>query len=305
MRIAVTTPTGNVGHHLTRMLIRAGTRPLLLTRHPEHLPETLAPYVDVARADSRDPDQVVAATRGVDAIYWVDPPAESAKPLADYARATAAIAMSVTQNGIARVVFQSSVGAEKRHGAGEIDGLAATEVALDGLGIGVAHLRCGYFFTNLLLDVESLKAGTIQTVLPLDASMSWVAPRDIAEVAAMALLNRDWEARRVQAVHGPEDLTWSQVAKILTDELGCDIVVDCVAEEEMYQQYLAAGMTTAMADAVMGMSTGLRDDFVPEQQRSVVTTTPTTLRAWVCEELRPAIHGRTMSDSCRDDSGGR
>ncbi|GAA4015936.1 NAD(P)H-binding protein [Streptomyces marokkonensis] len=289
MRIAVTTPTGNVGHHLTRMLVRAGVRPLLLTRRPERLPETLAQHVDVARADSRDPDQVVAVTRGVDAIYWVDPPAESADPLADYARATDAIAMAVTQNGIVRVVFQSSVGAEKRHGAGEIDGLAATEVALDGLDTGVTHLRCGYFFTNLLFDIESLKVGRIQTVLPLDASMSWVAPRDIAEVAAMALLNRDWEGRRVQAVHGPEDLTWSQVAEILTDELGRDVVVDRVADAEMYQQYLAVGMPTAMADAVLGMSTGLRDDFVPEQQRSVVTTTPTTLRAWVRDQLLPVV----------------
>ena len=289
MRIAVTTPTGNVGHHLTRMLVRAGVRPLLLARRPEQLPETLAPHVDVARADSRDSDQVVAATRGVDAVYWVDPPAESADPLADHARATEAIATAVRRNGLARVVFQSSVGAEKRHGAGEIDGLAATEVALDGLGADVTHLRCGYFFTNLLYDIESVRAGSLQTVLPLDASMSWVAPRDIAEVAALTLLNRDWGGRRVQAVHGPEDLSWSQVAEILTAELGREVVVDRVTDEDLHQQYLAVGMPPAMADALLGMSTGLRDDFVPEQQRSVLTTTPTTLRAWVRDELAPAV----------------
>lgn len=50
---------------------------------------------------------------------------------------------AVTANRIGRVVFQSSVGAEKRHGVGEIDGLAATEVALDGLDVDVTHLRCG------------------------------------------------------------------------------------------------------------------------------------------------------------------
>ena len=289
MRIAVTTPDGNVGHHLTRMLVRAGVRPLLLARHPEQLPEALAPHVDVARADSRDPEQVVAATRGVDAVYWVDPPAESADPLADHARATDAIATAVRRNRLARVVFQSSVGAEKRHGAGEIDGLAATEVALDGLGTDVTHLRCGYFFTNLLYDIESVRAGRLQTVLPLDAPMSWVAPRDIAEVAALTLLNGDWGGRRVQAVHGPEDLSWSQVAEILTAELGREVVVDRVADEDLYQQYLAVGMPTAMADAVLGMSTGLREDFVPEQQRSVLTTTPTTLRAWVRDQLAPAL----------------
>lgn len=285
MRIAVTTPNGNVGHHLTRMLVRSGIRPLLLTRHPEQIAQELIPYVDVARADSQDADEVVDATRGVNAIYWVDPSVMSDDPLADYARATEALVRAVAENGIGRVVFQSSVGAEKRHGAGEIDGLAATEVALDGLDIDVTHLRCGYFFTNLLLDVESLKSGTLQAVLPIDAPMAWVAPRDIAEVAALTLLNSEWTGHRVQAVHGPEDLSWSQVAGILTQELGRDVTVERIPDEEMRQQYVDAGMPVAMADAVLGMSTGLRDDFAPEQERSVVTTTPTTLRASVREEF--------------------
>lgn len=285
MRIAVTTPYGNVGHHLTRMLVRAGIRPLLLTRHPERIAEELIPHIDVARADSQNAEEVAAATRGVDAIYWVDPSAMSDDPLADYARATGALVRAIVENGIGRVVFQSSVGAEKRHGAGEIDGLAATEVALDGLDIDVTHLRCGYFFTNLLLDVESLRAGRLTTVLPLDTSMAWVAPRDIAEVAALTLVNSEWTGRRVQAVHGPEDLSWSQVAEILTQELGRDVVVERITDESMRQGLLAAGMPEAMADAVLGMSTGLRDGFVPEQERSVVTTTPTGLRGWVRDEL--------------------
>jgi len=285
MRIAVTTPNGNVGQHLTRMLVRAGIRPLLLTRHPERLSEELMPYVDVARADSLNAAEIIDATRGVDALYWVDPSVMSEDPLADYARATEALVRAVVANDIRRVVFQSSVGAEKRHGAGEIDGLAATEVALDALGIDVTHLRCGYFFSNLLLDPESLKAGRVQTVLPLDATMPWVAPRDIAEVAALTLLSREWKGRRVQAVHGPEDLSWSQVAEILTRELGHEVVAERVPVDEMRRQYLEVGMPEAMADAVLGMSTGLSDGFVPEQERSVVTTTPTTLRAWVRDEL--------------------
>lgn len=289
MRIAVTTPDGNVGHHLTRMLVRAGIRPLLLTRHPENTPPDLAELVDLARADSREPDEVVAATRGVDALYWVDPSVLSADPLADYARATDAVTAAVTRNDIGRVVFQSSVGAERRHGAGEIDGLAATEMALDALGIDVTHLRCGYFFTNLLFDLESIRGGVIRTVLPPDAPMSWVAPRDIAEVAAMTLLNSAWAGRRVQAIHGPADLSWSQVTHVLTEELGHEIDVERIADEVMRDQYLDAGMPPAMADAVLGMSTGLRDEFIPEQPRSPVSSTPTTLRSWVRDELIPAL----------------
>ena len=56
---------------------------------------------------------------------------------------TASVARAVAENAIPRTVFQSSVGAELRHGAGEIDGLAGTEVALDALDVSVVHLRCG------------------------------------------------------------------------------------------------------------------------------------------------------------------
>ncbi|MFJ4223685.1 NAD(P)H-binding protein [Microbacterium sp. NPDC089695] len=289
MRIAITTPNGNVGRHLVRMLVRAGIRPLLLTRRPQSIAPELLAFVDVAEADSQDAAQVVAATRGVDAIHWVDPSVMSDDPLADYARATDALVAAVTENGIGRVVFQSSIGAEKRHGVGEIDGLAATEVALDALDIDVTHLRCGYFFSNLLFDLESLRAGRIATVLPLDAPMAWVAPRDIAEVAALTLLDQEWTGRRVQAVHGPEDLSWTEVAAILTDELRREIVAVRISDDEMRQGLLTAGMPEAMADAVLGMSTGLREGFVPEQPRTVATTTPTGLRGWVREELVPAM----------------
>jgi len=61
MRIAVTTPTGNVGTHLTGMMIRAGVRPLLLARTPSKIPMDLLTHVDVVEADSTDPEQVVKA----------------------------------------------------------------------------------------------------------------------------------------------------------------------------------------------------------------------------------------------------
>jgi len=289
MRVAVTTPNGQVGRHLTRALVRGGVRPLLVARDAERVPRDLRDHVELVEADSRDARQVAAATRAVDALYWVDPPSAGADPLADYARATEAVVAAVRENEIGRVVFQSSVGAEKRHGAGEIDGLAGTETALDRLGADVTHLRCGYFFTNLLPQLEAIRAGTLRVALPLDAPMAWVAPRDIAEVAAIALLDGGWSGRRVHAVHGPADLTWAEVAEILTTELGRDVAVERISDEAMYEEYLAAGMSPGLATAMLGMSTGLRDGFVPEQPRTVATTTPTTLAAWVREELRPAL----------------
>ncbi|MFJ3224704.1 NAD(P)H-binding protein [Streptomyces sp. NPDC086783] len=286
MQIAVTTPTGNVGRHVVAMLVRAGVRPRVLVRDPGRLAPDLRREVDAVQVDQHDAGAVAAATHDVDALYWVDPTPGGEDPLADHARATTAVVRAVAENRIGRVVFQSSVGAEKRQGAGEIDGLAQTEVALDGLGVDVTHLRCGYFFTNLELQLDALRAGCLQVILPLDQPMPWVAPRDIAEVAVTRLLSTDWTGRHVQAVHGPGDLTWREVAEILTEATGRRIGVERITDDAMRAQLGQAGLGDKAVEAIVGMSTGLREDFVPEQLRSVRTTTPTTLAAWAYERLR-------------------
>ena len=157
------------------------------------------------------------------------------------------------------------MGAEKRHGVGEIDSLAATEIALDATSADDTHLRCGYFFTNLLMDLDSICSGTLHTVLPLDFPFAWVAPRDIAEIAAMALLNTSWQGRRVQAIHGPEDLTWNHIAAVLTNALNSPVAAEHVDDSSMLQNYFDMGLPPATANRLLGMSTGIRDDFTPEQ----------------------------------------
>lgn len=289
MQIAVTTPTGNVGRHVVPMLVRAGVRPRVLVRDPRRLSDDVAGEVDAVAVDQYDEAAVVAATRDVDALFWVDPTTGGADPLADYARATAAVTAAVTANGIGRVVFQSSVGAEKRHGAGEIDGLAATEEALDATGVDVTHLRCGFFFTNLELQLDALRAGTVPVVLPLDAPLAWVAPRDIAEVAVTRLLSTSWSGRCVQAVHGPTDLTWPQALAIVSDATGHPVTAARIPDDDMRALLAGSGMGDGLVEAVLGMSTGLRDGFVPEQPRTVRTTTPTTLASWAHDVLRPLL----------------
>jgi uncharacterized protein YbjT (DUF2867 family) len=289
VRITVTTPTGNVGRHVVEMLVRAGVRPTVLARDPARIDPAVLERVDAVPVDQRDTDAVVAATKGTDALFWVDPPTFADDPSADYALATDAVARAVSENQISRTVFQSSIGAELRHGAGEIDDLARTEERLDATGASVVHLRCGYFFSNLLLQIDAVRAGVVPIVLPADQPMPWVAPRDIAEVAVSRLLSDGWTGRRVQAVHGPADLSWAQAAAIVTDATGHPVRAERITDDEMRGLLAGYGMSDGLVEAVMGMSTGMRDGFVPEQARDVTTTTPTTLGSWAYDVLRPLL----------------
>src|SRR5688500_4718471 len=110
MRIVVTTPTGNVGSHLVPLLVQSGERPVLIVRDPAKLSRDILESTDVIEADLGDADAVLAATRGADAIYWVDPTTEDDDPIEGFARVGAVGAAAVRANGIPRVVFQSSVG---------------------------------------------------------------------------------------------------------------------------------------------------------------------------------------------------
>jgi uncharacterized protein YbjT (DUF2867 family) len=290
MKIVVNTPTGHVGSPLVYNLIRAGVRPTLLMRHPSSLDPALLSRVDVIETDLTNERAIVRATVGTDALYWVDPPPTGDDPLADYARFSEIAASAVRANRIPRTVFQSSVGAEKRVGAGEIDGLALTEQLLDDTGRAVTHLRCGYFFTNLLMMVDEIRSGTISVLLPPDQPMSWVAPRDIAEVAALRLLSTAWTGRHVLAVHGPADLSWRQVAAIITETTGCVVQAEQIDDDRMRGILGGFGLSALQVESMVGMTTGLRDGFVPEQPRDVSTTTPTTLASWCYEVLRPALN---------------
>lgn len=291
MRIAVTTPTGHVGSRVVQVLLQAGVRPTLLVRDPGRLDPEVRERADVRRCDQGDAGQVVRETEGVERLFWVDPPTwePDADPVAHYARMGEAAARAVRDNGIARTVFLSSVGAELRSGAGEIDGLGRTEELLDATGAHVLHLRCGYFFTNLLGELERLRRGVLRSTVPADHAMAWVDPRDIGDVAAARLLSDAWSGRQVQAVHGPEDLTFARAAEIVGRAVGRTVRVEQLALDGLRAELRSAGLGERQVEGIVGMSAWAHEGIVPEDRRSALTTTPTTLGAWAHAHLRPLL----------------
>ncbi len=291
MKVVVTTPGGRVGSRVVQLLIQAGIRPTLLARHPDRLDPATREHADVVEADLADAAAVVRATRDADALFWVEPQAADpgGDPVAWYSMLGANAARAVTENGIGRTVFLSSIGAELRSGAGEIDGLARTEEQLDATGATVLHLRCGYFFTNLLGELDSIRNGVLRAPMAVDYAQPWVDPRDIGEIAAARLLSAGWSGRQVQAVHGPEDLTLSRVAEIISAATGRRVRAETISQEVLRGLLRSAGFGDKQVEGLAGMSAVTREDFVAEDKRSIVTTTPTTLAAWAHAYLRPAL----------------
>lgn len=289
MTIAVTTPTGNVGSRVVRLLVQAGERPRVLVRDAAKLPSDLRPHVEVAQGDLLDEAFVTDAVSGADALFWVTPESFVVPdPLADMVTMGANATAAVRAAGVARVLQISSVGAERRQGVGLIDGLARNEQQLATSGADLLILRCGYYFTNLLGMLDQLRAGSVTTTMPLDHRFPWVAPRDIGEIAAARLL-AGWSGSTIAAVHGPTDLSWSEAAAIVSAATGRDINPHVIPDEALRSALLSAGLSEPAAAGTVGMTAGLRDGFQPEQHRDLHTTTPTTLEAWAYATLRPLL----------------
>jgi uncharacterized protein YbjT (DUF2867 family) len=178
-----------------------------------------------------------------------------------------------------------------RSGAGEIDGLARTEEQLDATGATVLHLRCGMFFTNLLWELDSIRDGVLRASMRLDYALPWVDPRDIGEIAAARLLSGGWSGRQVQAVHGPEDLTLAQVAAIISEATGRQVRAETISQDAVRESLRSAGFGDEQVEGIAGMSAVNCEDFAAEDERSILTTTPTTLAAWAHACLRPALLG--------------
>ena len=116
-------------------------------------------------------------------------------------------------------------------------------------------------------------------------------PGDIGEIAAARLLWQGWSGRQVQAVHGPEDLTLSQVAAIIGQATGRQVRAETIPQETLRSSLRSTGLGDKQVEAIAGMSAVTREDFVAEDERSILTTTPTTLAAWAHAHLRPALLG--------------
>ncbi len=290
MKIVVTTPTGNIGRRVSHLLVQAGVRPTLIARNPDRVDAELRDLADVQTGDLNDAARVREITRGADALFWLNPPSyDEADPIGAYVQKGEVAAEAIRANGIPRVVFLSSVGAELRRGAGLIDGLGQTEELLDATDAHLVHLRPGFFFTNFLQQVEAIRdMGAFFGAAPEDVRMPYLDPRDIGEIAAARLLNPAWTGRTVQAIHGPATLTFAETAEVLSDVLGRKIRYVEVSDEDFRGALLAKGVSESTADGYVQMYRGLRT-FTPENPRSIVTTTPTTLGQWAFELLRPIV----------------
>jgi uncharacterized protein YbjT (DUF2867 family) len=208
--------TGRVGRLVAAALARAGVRPRCFARDAERARTTLGPGVEIAAGDLDDPASLERALAGIRRVFLMN----ALGP--ELARRDAAIIDAAKRAGVARIVKLSGSSWTMRAGAETASGAqhAQSERALAASGLAHAIVRPNAFMQVALGGVAAmLAAGDTLTLTLGEARVAYIDVRDIADVAAHALL-ADGAANGVHEITGPAALGGAELAAIARELTG-------------------------------------------------------------------------------------
>jgi uncharacterized protein YbjT (DUF2867 family) len=143
---------------------------------------------------------------------------------------------------------------------------------------------------NILRQVAPIKSkGVFFSPIDGDRKMPTCATRDIAAVAARLLLNGSWSGVGHVAVLGPEDLSFNDMARIISEVLGKPVRYQQISFEAYKAGFIERGMSDAMAQGMTDMAAAKNGGLDNAEPRTPENTSPTTFRTWCEEVLRPAV----------------
>jgi uncharacterized protein YbjT (DUF2867 family) len=143
---------------------------------------------------------------------------------------------------------------------------------------------------NLLRQVELIKNQSMFS-LPIsgDLKRPRACTRDIAATAATLLLDQSWSGVASVPVLGPEDLSYNDMARIMSEVLAKPVRFQEIPGEAFKARLLQRGMSDAMAQANLDMWLAYNQGLDTAEPRTPQSTTPTSFRQWCEEVLKPRV----------------
>jgi uncharacterized protein YbjT (DUF2867 family) len=291
--IVVTTPTGAIGQQVLEAILDSGEAVRAIARDPSRLPSHLRQRVEVVQGAHGDADVVSRAFAGADAVFWLVPPDPQATSLeAAYLDFTRPACDAIRSQGVKRVIDVSALGRGTPLAAKA--GLVTASLAMDdliaGTGVSFRALTMPSFMDNILRQAEPIKnQGMFFSPISGDRKLPTCATRDIAAAAAKLLLDASWSGQREVAVLGPEDLSFNDMAQIMSEVLGKPVRYQQIPFEAFKARLLGNGMSYAFANGYVDMMVAKNEGLDNAEPRTPQSTTPTSFRQWCEDILKPVV----------------
>jgi uncharacterized protein YbjT (DUF2867 family) len=292
--IVITTPAGQIGGQVLENLLDSGEHLRLVARDPAGIPAGTRQLVEVIEGSHGDETVIDKALDGADAVFWLTPPDPRAETVeAAYTGFTRPAAEAFTKHGIKRVVGVSALGRGTPWAAHA--GYVTASLAMDDLvastGVAYRALTNPSFMDNIAAQAAAIKnQGMFSSPIDGDRKLPAVATRDIAAAAARLLLDDSWTGAGEVPLLGPEDLSFTDMAQIMSEVLGQPVRFQQISLEAYKDRFTGFGMSDAMAQGMTDMAWAKNQGLDNAVQRTPGNSTPTSFRQWCEEVLKDAIN---------------
>ena len=215
-RILITGASGNVGRYVAQYALENGQDITAAGTHTDTLTKMFKDRAEIVYFDFTDSTTFHNALKDVDRVFIMRPPhlgkPEDLKPFIDALR---------EKGGIRLVSFLSLIGVENN----PIPPHHKIEKYIEYANLPYCHIRPSFFMQN----ISGVHAFEIKhfnkIVVPVKKALtSFIDAQDIGEITAKVLCEPEAHQNKGYSITGAEAIDYWQAAKILSKELGREII---------------------------------------------------------------------------------
>lgn len=231
------TTAGKVGGAAARLLAARGQRVRVLVRDPRKTATLSDAGVEIVVGDLDTPETVDAAMRGVATVILVSPaiPTQELNVVRSAVAAGAQHVVKITSKASA-----DSPIARRRDQTAIENGLISS-------GLGYTLLRNNAYMQNILMLAGSIAATDSFGSSAANGRIGMVDTRDVAAVAATIAASPAAHTQKTYWPTGPESLTYTDAAVILSSVLQRHITFQPLTFEQQKQAMINAGLPPHIA----------------------------------------------------------
>jgi uncharacterized protein YbjT (DUF2867 family) len=226
--ILLTDPTGTVGNSVVKQLASSGQNIIRVAVDTKDKVDKLKYAHEIVNIDYTRPETIGNALNNVDRLFLRIPPSVEMVDI------SSSFIEEAKKNGVKFIVKLSAMGAHLDPGytSGRLH--RQVEKIIEESGIPFAFLRPNSFMQNFVTrSSQTIKNQNAIYIPAGDKKISFVDARDVAAVAAKVIINNvSQHMNKVYDITGPEALSHSQAAEILSEETGRRITYVDISEED-------------------------------------------------------------------------
>lgn len=265
----VTGASGQLGRQVVELLLQAGAGPIIaISRNPDKLADLKGKGVDTRKGDFNDPASLETAFAGGKRILIVSTDdLEPGKRLAAHSNAIAAARAA----GIGHIVYTSLTSPVADSPIGFASDHAETEKLIAASGADYTILRNNLYADLLLMGGSQSVAMGKHFAAAAEGKAGYVTRADCARAAAAALMTAT--GKQTLDITGPEALSQSEIAAILSDIAGKDVPYIALPAEDLVKAMVGNGLPEFMARVFVSFDEAMAQGYLDVASDDLKTLT--------------------------------